>query len=79
MDGVVYVLRTRCQCKMLPSEYGSGSTRHRRFQQWVQKDIFKKIWIELLQTYDNKRDIIWSWQSLDGISIKSLLVGVMPI
>ena len=75
MDGIVYVLRTGCQWKMLPKEFGSGSTCHRRFQQWVQKDIFKKIWIKLLQTYDNKRDIIWSWQSLDSISIKSPLGG----
>ncbi len=34
MDGIVYVLRTGCQWKMLPKEYGSGcSTCHRRFQQ----------------------------------------------
>ena len=50
MDGIVYVLRTGCQWKMLPCEYGSGSTCHRRFQQWVQLDIFKKIWINLLKT-----------------------------
>ena len=44
-NGIVYVLRTKgCQWKMLPSEYGSGSTCHRRFQQWIQVDIFKKIW-----------------------------------
>jgi hypothetical protein len=40
---------------LLPSEYGSGSTCHRRFQQWVQIDIFKKIWIRLLTVYDNKK------------------------
>ena len=44
MDGILYVLRTGCQWKiLLPKEYGSGSTCHRRFQQWVQLDIFKKI------------------------------------
>ena len=34
LDGIVFVLRTGCQWKMLPKEYGSGSTCHRRFQQW---------------------------------------------
>ena len=48
LDGILYVLRTGCQLKTLPKEYGSGSTCHRRFQQWVQLDIFKKIWIRLL-------------------------------
>ncbi len=32
MDGIVYVLRTGCQWKMLSSEYGSGSTCHRGFK-----------------------------------------------
>jgi transposase len=41
LDGILYVLRTGCQWKMLlPKEYGSGSTCHRRFQQWVQLGPF---------------------------------------
>ena len=34
LDGILYVVRTGCQSKMLPKEYGSGSTCstcHRRF------------------------------------------------
>jgi transposase len=42
----------------IPSEYGSGSTCHRRFQhQWNEADTFKKIWARLLKEYDNKRGI----------------------
>ena len=33
LDGILYVLRTGCQWKMLPKEHGSGSTCHRRFQE----------------------------------------------
>ncbi len=75
MDGIMYILRTGCQWKMLPCEYGSGSTCHRRFQEWVHLDIFKKIWIRLLELYDDKKGIKWNWQSLDSISIKSPLGG----
>ena len=75
MDGIVYVLRTGCQWKMLSSEYGSGSTCHRRFQKWVELDVFKRIWIKLLKAYDNKQGVKWAWQSLDSISIKSPLGG----
>jgi len=64
MDGILYVLRTGCQWKMLPKEYGSGSTCHRRFQQWVQLDIFKKIWIRLLKEYDNKIGIKLIWNQV---------------
>ena len=75
LDGILYVLRTGCQWKMLPSEFGSGSTCHRRFQQWILADIFKKIWIRLLKEYDHKIGIKLIWQSLDSISIKSPLGG----
>ena len=75
LDGILYVLRTGCQWKMLPSEFGSGSTCHRRFQQWIQLDIFKKIWIRLLKEYNHKEGIKLAWQALDSVSIKSPLGG----
>jgi transposase len=31
LNGILYVLRTGCQWKMLPKEYGSSSTCHRIF------------------------------------------------
>ncbi len=76
LDGILYILRTGCQWKLLPSGYGSGSTCHRRFQEWIKLEFFKKIWIRLLKMYDNLIDIKWTWQSLlDSISIKSPLGG----
>ena len=75
LDGILYILRTGRQWKLLPSEYGSGSTCHRRFQEWVRLDIFKKVWIVLLKIYDDLIGIRWTWQSLDSISIKSPLGG----
>ena len=74
-DGIVFVLRTGCQWKMLPKEFGSGSTCHRRYQEWMQLGIFDKLWTRLLNLYDNKIGIKWLWQSLDSISIKSPLGG----
>ena len=42
LDGILYILRTGCQWKMLPKEYGSGSTTcHRRFQEWVLSNVFQ--------------------------------------
>jgi transposase len=75
LDGILYVLRTGCQWKMLPREYGSGSVCHRRFQEWNNLVIFKKAWIKLLKIYDKEIGINWTWQSLDSISIKSPLGG----
>jgi transposase len=60
---------------MLPKEYGSGSTCHRRFQQWVRTGVFQKLWVRLLKIYDYIRGIKWKWQSLDSAAIKAPLGG----
>jgi putative transposase len=70
-------LRTGCQWKLLPKEFGSGSTCHRRFQEWRQSGIFDRLWTRLLKLYDLKKGIRWNWQSLDSISIKSPLGGAL--
>ena len=76
LDGILYVLRTGCQWKMLTKEYGSGSTTcHRRFQEWTVSKVFEKLWIRLLEVYDDIRGIRWKWLSLDSISIKAPLGG----
>ena len=75
LDGILYVLRTGCQWKMLPKEYGSGSTCHRRFQQWSISEVFERLWTRLLRVYDNLAVIQWNWQSLDSVSVKAPLVG----
>jgi transposase len=76
LDGILYVLRTGCQWKMLPEEYGSGSTCHRRFQEWTASKVFHKLWVRLLEVYDDLRGISWIWQSLDSVSIKAPLGGI---
>jgi len=49
LNGITYILRTESQWNMLPREYGSGSTCHRRFQEWVRLGIFEKLWIKVLK------------------------------
>ena len=61
-NGILYVLRTDCQWKMLPKEFGFGSTCHRLFQQWIKRNEFKKIWTRSLKEYDGKRCIKLTWQ-----------------
>ena len=57
---------------MLPKEFGSGSTCHRRFQQWSISKVFQRLWSRL---YDGIVGIQWKWQSLDSISVKAHLGG----
>ena len=73
LEGIFYVLRTGCQWKALPREYGNGSTVHRRFQEWSAAGFFEKIWSKGLEQYDELEGIGWEWQSLDGCMIKAPL------
>ena len=75
MNGIFYILRTGCQWKAAPAEYGSGSTIHRYFQEWTQRGIFGTLWKQMLRRYDRRRGIAWRWQSLDGAQTKAPLGG----
>jgi transposase len=75
LDGVLYVLRTGCQWKAVPGEFGSGSTIHRRFQRWVAAGCFDAIWKRLLQHYDLDVGLQWRWQSADASLHKAPLGG----
>lgn len=75
MDGILYVLRTGCQWKALPREYGSGSTCHRRFHECVRAGVFQRLWATLLTRYKDLRGIQWRWQSLDSVIVKAPLGG----
>ena len=75
LDGILYVLRTGCQWKAVPKEFGSGSTCHKRFQEWERAGVFEKLWTRLLARYDELRRIQWRFQSLDSAIVKAPLGG----
>ena len=74
-DGIFYVLRTGCQWKAAPQEFGSGSTLHRYFQEWTGRGTFHQLWKYCLRRYDDLRGIQWKWQSIDGSTTKAPLGG----
>jgi len=75
LDGILYVLRTGCQWKAVPREFGSGSTLHDYFQEWAEQGVFFRLWREALREYDALEGIDWGWQSLDGAMTKAPLGG----
>ncbi len=75
LDGILYVLRTGCQWKAIPQEFGSPSTLHQYFQEWTTKGVFFRLWKAALWEYDALEGIDWGWQSLDGAMTKAPLGG----
>ena len=73
LEGILYVLRTGCQWKAVPKEYGAGSSIHKYFQKWEAAGFFEKLWAMSLEEYDKEQGIDWEWQSVDGCMIKAPL------
>jgi len=64
-EAIVYVLRSGCQWKALPKEFGSASSVHKYFLEWKRKGVFIRMWRLGLAEYDEMEGIAWAWQSLD--------------
>jgi len=77
-NGILYVLRTGCQWKMLPREYGSGSAAHAHFQQWCRAGVFAKLWAICLKEYDGLKGIDWQWQSVDSATVSAPVKRGIP-
>lgn len=43
LNGILFVLRSGCQWRFLPREYGAKSTVHRAFMTWSEAGIFEQI------------------------------------
>ena len=65
-SAIVYVLRTGCQWKALPREFGSASAVHTHFQRWQNRGFFLRLWQAGLAEYDEMEGVAWDWQSIDG-------------
>jgi transposase len=81
-SAIVYVLRTGCQWKALPREFGSASSVHAHFQRWQKAGLFLRLWQAGLAEYNEMEGIAWKWQSVDGAMGKAPLaqecVGANP-
>ena len=75
LNGILYVLRTGCQWKMSPREYGSGSTLHEYFQRWTRKGVFRKLWRRAAAEYDRLKGLDWDWQAIDSVSVQAPVKG----
>jgi len=71
MSGIIFRLRTGCQWKAIPKQFGSGSTCHRRFQAWCKEGVFRRLFAALVGHYDALCGIDWEWTSLDSATVKS--------
>lgn len=71
LNGMLWVLRTGAQWKDLPSRYGSKSTCHRRFQQWVEAGVFEQILSTLAADLKERGELDLSECFIDGTFVSA--------
>ena len=74
-NGIFYLLRTGCQWKALPPQFGHQARCIGTSRNGADAAVFHRFWKKCLQTYDARRGIAWRWQALDGAMTKAPLGG----
>ena len=75
-DAIFDVLRTGCQWQALDqTELCAHSTAHDRYQEWVQANVFLKLWQAGVSQFDELKGLDWAWLSMDGAFTKAPLGG----
>ena len=75
-DAIFYVLRTGCQWQALDeTDLCPHSTAHDRYQEWVEADVFLKLWQAGVEQFDELKGLDWDWLSMDGAMTKAPLGG----
>ena len=71
LTGILFVLRTGIQWKMLPQEMGCGSgmTCWRRMRDWQEARVWEKLHALLLDELGAEGRIDWSRAALDGSNV----------
>jgi transposase len=60
MNAIFFVLKTGCQWNALNATgICSSSSAHRRFQEWNEAGVFRKLWKKSLERYDELKGIDW--------------------
>jgi len=75
LDGIIYQMRTGCQWKVLPKEFGDDSSVHRTLQRWVAKEVLTSIWALLVESCEELGGVDWQWQSADAALSKARFGG----
>ena len=76
MDAIFFVLRTGCQWNALNATgICSSSSAHRRFQEWTEAGVFRRLWEQGLAAYDDLVGLDWAWLAMDGAMTKAPLGG----
>jgi len=78
MSAIFYRLKTGIAWRDMPHIFGTKSTLHKRFQEWVKAGVFDRINEEALKLYEHKIKIRNKRMAADGSFARSPKGGFSP-
>ena len=72
LDGIIFPMRTGCNCNRLPKELGDDST----FQRWVERGVLQRVWSVLIAECEELGTAEWKWQAADCAMGKARFGGI---
>jgi transposase len=73
LDALIWLGRTGAQWKQLPRSFPPKSTVHDRLKEWVEHGNLEAVWAVLLNEYDERFGLDWTWQAADGCIVRAPL------
>lgn len=73
LEGIIFVLRTGCPWRLLPTELGcgSGTTCWRRLRDWQEAGVWRRLHETLLNWLGDEAAVNWSRASVDSLSVRA--------
>nr|WP_245560233.1 IS5 family transposase [Actinopolyspora halophila] len=69
---IVFVLTSGCSWRQLPPSFGvSVPTAHRRFQEWTQAGVWRRLHRAVLDELGSAGDLDWERAIVDGASVRA--------
>lgn len=69
---IVYVLTSGCAWRLLPDSFGVDfRTAHRRFGQWTDAGLWRRIHVAVLDELGARGEVDWSRAILDAASVRA--------
>lgn len=79
LSAIFYRCKTGIAWREMPPQFGTKSTLHRRFQEWVSEGVFDKIQNEALKLYERRIKIRNKRMAMDGSVSRSPKGGFSPV
>jgi transposase len=63
LDGIIHRLRSGCQWRRLPGQFGRPSTVHGWFQRFATDGFLEEVWAYLVRECEELGAVRWEWQA----------------